>query len=33
MQLTVSVEPSAASLPGWDELVIGDGTELPSYNV
>ena len=33
MQLTVTVEPSAASLPGWDELVIGDGTELPSHNL
>jgi predicted N-acyltransferase len=33
MQLTVTVEPSAASLPGWDELVIGDGTELPSHDL
>jgi predicted N-acyltransferase len=33
MQLTVTVEPSAASLPGWDELVIGDGIELPSHNL
>jgi hypothetical protein len=33
MQLTVSVEPSAASLPGWDELVIGDGIELPSHDL
>ncbi len=33
MQLTVTLEPSAASLPGWDELVIGDGIELPSYNL
>lgn len=33
MQLTVTVEPSAASLPGWDELVIGDGIELPSHDL
>ncbi len=33
MQLTVTVEPSAANLVGWDELVIGDGTELPSHNL
>ena len=33
MQVTVTVEPSAASLPGWDELVIGDGTELPSHDL
>jgi hypothetical protein len=33
MQLTVTVESSAASLPGWDELVIGDGRELPSHNL
>ncbi len=33
MQLIVTVEPSAASLPGWDELVIGDGTELPSHDL
>ena len=33
MQLTVTVEPSAASLPSWDELVIGDGTELPSHDL
>jgi len=33
MQLTVTVESSAASLPGWDELVIGDGIELPSHEL
>src|ERR1039458_5724303 len=33
MQLTVTVEPSAASLPGWDELVFGDGIELPSHDL
>ena len=33
MQLTVTVEPSAASLPGWDELVIGDGIQLPSHDL
>jgi hypothetical protein len=33
MQLTVTVEPSAANLPGWDELVIGDGIELPSHDL
>jgi predicted N-acyltransferase len=33
MQLTVTAEPSAANLVGWDELVIGDGTELPSHNL
>jgi hypothetical protein len=33
MQLTVTVEPSAASLPDWDELVIGEGTELPCHNL
>ena len=33
MQLTVTVELSAANLPGWDELVIGDGTELPSHDL
>lgn len=33
MQLTVTVEHSAASLIGWDELVIGDGIELPSHEV
>jgi hypothetical protein len=33
MQLTVTVESSAASLPGWDELVIGDGTDLPSHDL
>jgi hypothetical protein len=29
----MTVEPSAASLPGWDELVIGDGIELPSHDL
>ncbi len=33
MQLTVTVESSAASLPGWDELVIGAGIELPSHEL
>src|ERR1039458_9170616 len=33
MKLTVTVEPSAANLPGWDELVIGDGIELPSHTL
>ncbi len=33
MQLTVTVEPTAASLPGWEELVIGDGKELPSHEL
>jgi len=32
MQLTVTVESSAASLAGWDELVLSDGIELPSHN-
>ena len=33
MKLTVTVEPSAANLPGWDELAIGDGIELPSHTL
>ena len=33
MQLTVTVESSVADLPGWDELVIGDGIELPSHDL
>jgi len=33
MQLTVTVESTAADLPGWDELVIGDGIELPSHDL
>src|ERR1017187_781793 len=33
MQLAAAVEPSAATLLGWDELVIGDGVVLPSHNL
>ena len=33
MQVTVTVERSAASLPGWDELVLGDEKELPSHDL
>jgi len=33
MQLTVTAEPSIANLVGWDELVIGDGIELPSHDL
>src|ERR1039457_4778985 len=33
MQLTATVQPSAASLLGWDELVIGDGVVLPSHDL
>src|ERR1039458_9404947 len=29
----MTVEPSVASLPGWDELVIGDGIELLSHDL